>query len=491
MSARSAYLVLGALVALGAGACGSDKQPLDRTDLEDATKCQTCHPDHYRQWAGSLHAYASDDPVFRAMNARAQRENPATGTFCVQCHAPVAVRENLTPDGLNLDQLPASKKGVTCYFCHATESLPADASHNNPLVLAKDDSLFGPFDNPAPNTPHRGVYSALFDGATVASASACGSCHDIQNLQNAHVERTFEEWQSTLFAVTPGGESCAQCHMPGRDGVASTVSTTVRRLHDHAFPGVDVPVTPLPADDPQNDALRTSAQAMLDTVVQSTLCLNPLSSRLELTLDNISAGHGFPSGATPDRRVWIELTAFAAGEVIYKSGDSAALPLEASPDPDLWLMRDCLFDGSGQEVKMFWQPTTAVGDNIPGSAVQNIADPSSFTRTHVKKQYPDPDASPGATLPSMPDHVTVKVHLQAIGDDVLSDLVASGDLDPSVPAAVARYDLGGGAPLDWTPATATPNVDPNSGTLLCVTSGVWRSNTTPAQSHAHCVAPSP
>ena len=37
----------------------------------------------------------------------------------------------------------------------------------------------------------------------------CGSCHDIQNLQGAHVERTFEEWQATLFAAPPDGQGCA------------------------------------------------------------------------------------------------------------------------------------------------------------------------------------------------------------------------------------------------------------------------------------------
>ena len=52
----------------------------------------------------------------------------------------------------------------------------------------------------------------------------CGSCHDIQNLQGAHVERTFQEWQGTLFSALPNGQGCADCHMkiqrrPRVDGV--------------------------------------------------------------------------------------------------------------------------------------------------------------------------------------------------------------------------------------------------------------------------------
>jgi len=92
-------------------------------------------------------------------------------------------------------------------------------------------------------------------------------------------------------------------------------------------------------------------------------------------------------------------------------------------------------------------------------------------------------------LAALPDHVTVKLHLQAIGDDVLDSLVARGDLDPSVPSQIARYTLGGGAALDWTPTAA--NVfqanDATSGAMMtCVTNGTYESNTTPASSHARC-----
>jgi len=428
-----------------------------------------------------MHAYAADDPVFRAMNARAQRDNPATGTFCVQCHAPIAVREGLTPDGLNLDDLPREKKGVTCFFCHSANKV--DGTHNNPLQLASDGTLYGPFSDPSAATPHKAKYSPLFDDATAQSAAACGSCHDIQNLLGAHVERTFEEWQGTLFASKPGGQSCAGCHMPGRDGLAATTAAKVRRLHGHAFPAVDLAVGPFPVDAPQNAAQQAAAQALLDTVLQGTLCLNPAAGRIELTLDNVPVGHSWPSGATPDRRAWVELTAYAGDQIVYASGGAAARPLEASSDPDLWLLRDCLFDGAGTEQTMFWRAASVAGNALPGPVVQNVADPSSFARSHVKWLYP----SGGRTLSQIPTRITARVHLQAVGDDVLAELVASGDLDPSVPPQLARYQLGGGAVLDWTPATASAFVDPGSGnTLSCITTGTIRATSTAGVSNAHC-----
>src|SRR3954469_18762632 len=101
-----------ALAHAGCGG-GTPVTPLDREALLDPEACKTCHPVAYQEWSGSMHAYASEDPVFRAMNQRAQRESDgALGTFCVKCHAPMAVQEGATADGMNLDTLPQKMKGV-------------------------------------------------------------------------------------------------------------------------------------------------------------------------------------------------------------------------------------------------------------------------------------------------------------------------------------------------------------------------------------------
>jgi hypothetical protein len=488
MAARTLPLTiacaLAALVAhAGCGGGATPVTPLDHEALLDPEACKTCHPAAYEEWSGSMHAYASDDPVFRAMNKRAQRENPATGDFCVKCHAPMAVQLSMTTDGMNLDTLPAKMKGVTCYFCHAAESVAG--THNNPLTLSQDDTLFGPFNDPVAVTPHKGVYSRLLDGATLESASMCGSCHDIQNLQGAHVERTFEEWQGTLFSQPPNGQGCGGCHMKSiSTGNVSTVADKQRKIHPHGMPGVDLAVTDFPGVDKQ----RAQAQTMLDALIQPTLCYNPLDQRMELTLENVTAGHSFPSGATPDRRAWIEMTAYKGEDVLFTSGATDAGPLEDSSDPNLWLMRDCLFDGAGQEKKMFWEAVTTSGNAVPGSVLMNVADPTSFGRSHPRKPYPAT-----GMLPMMPDRVTLKIHLQAIGDDVLQDLVQSGDLDASIPPQIARYTLGGAASFEWTPTSASVVNDPNSGALLCVVKPIkyrLQRDVVAGVSNSHCVPPS-
>src|SRR3954462_5050280 len=105
-----------------AGCRKGDDFPMTREQLLDPNSCASCHPKQYADWAGSMHAYASHDPVFLAMNKRGQRETQGTlGDFCIKCHAPMALREGKTTDGLNIESVPAQYRGVTCFFCHSVD----------------------------------------------------------------------------------------------------------------------------------------------------------------------------------------------------------------------------------------------------------------------------------------------------------------------------------------------------------------------------------
>src|SRR5262245_50640383 len=143
---------LGLLAALVPSACSSKSDDesgstLPRAELIKPETCQECHADHYREWSGSMHAYSADDPVFRAMNRRGQEETQgALGDFCVRCHAPMALHEAATTDGLNLDDVPAELHGVTCYFCH--DAVRVTDTHNAPIELADDTTLRGGIGDP-------------------------------------------------------------------------------------------------------------------------------------------------------------------------------------------------------------------------------------------------------------------------------------------------------------------------------------------------------
>ncbi len=88
------------LAAACKGPAAAPAPELTTAELLDPASCQGCHPDAFADWSGSMHAYAADDPVFLAMEARAQRETGgAIGTFCTQCHAPMAVLTGALSDG--------------------------------------------------------------------------------------------------------------------------------------------------------------------------------------------------------------------------------------------------------------------------------------------------------------------------------------------------------------------------------------------------------
>jgi hypothetical protein len=482
---RLALLALTATLAATATACG-DSAParLTAEQLRDPTACQGCHPKQFAAWSKSMHAYAADDPVFLAMNQRGQRETGgALGTFCVKCHAPLAVREGLTTDGLNLATVPSAKKGVTCFFCHSAESV--DGTHDNPLVLTTDGRMLGPIADPDPSAPHGSGYAATLDDGKTESATTCGSCHDIVNGHGVALERTFQEWQQTLFAVPPHGLSCASCHMNGSDDKAAVTSKRIRRLHDHAFPAVDVTltVTPTPAELDH----RRAVQDQLDSAVQGTICFNDGTQSITVAVDNVGAGHSFPSGASQDRRLWLDVTAYAGAQVLYQSGVKATETVETAADPDLVVLRDCIFDGAGNEVRMFWEAQDQTINLLPGPVVATAQDPTSFNRTHVK--YAFPRTGP---LSASPDRIRLQMYLKPVGDDVLQSLVASGDLDPAVAALVPTFAIGGGGTLEWTRAGATASIDATTGDrLLCVAAGAYTpvSMIATGGSHAHCVAP--
>lgn len=470
MSSRFASILS---VGIAAAGCSSSTNPgpthLTQAQLLDPSACQSCHPDQFSQWAGSMHAYSTKDPIFRAMNARGQRETSGQlGSFCVQCHAPMAVKQGATTDGLNLDSVPDQLHGVTCFFCHSVQSV--DGTHNNPLNLASDGMLRGSFaDVYTAGIPHAAGYSEFLDRDTVNSALMCGACHDIHAPPGGDIERTLAEWQSSVFEQIRGS-TCSQCHMPQSTEmkpVANVPGAPLRRTHDHSFPGVDLALT----DFPDKANQQTLVTAFLNSTLQTALCVEPFGGGLKVAvlLDNVATGHFFPSGAAQDRRAYFEVVGYAGSNVVYQSGvvpDGANLITQG--DPDLWLLRDCIFDTAGNEVSMFWLAASYDSNTLP---VKTTFDPASpdFYKTHKLRYFP-PSGAPvnfGVSLDQV--RITLQVKIQPVGTDVLNDLIASGDLDAGVAAVMPTIPVGG--MLEWTSAAATKTyIDRTTGgTVFCAT----------------------
>ncbi|MFT5433475.1 MAG: hypothetical protein ACI9OJ_004181 [Myxococcota bacterium] len=408
--------------------------------------CAECHPTHHEEWSGSMHAYAAEDPIFLAMNARGQRETDgALGTFCVNCHAPLAVRAGLTTDGLNLSEIPTELKGVSCYFCHSVDAV--EGTHNNPLRLANDGVMRGPIADPVANTAHASMYSSLHDRKDLRSADMCGACHDIvipAELGPADtdvaLEETFVEWKASIFGNPDeaGQTSCGSCHMAGRNDVAADYDgVPLRRVHSHSMVGVDTALR----DWPQRAEQQAEVQRELDTSLIVDMCVfeDVDATRLLVTFENIAAGHGFPSGATQDRRVWTEVTVWSGDEVIYESGKLADdQPLSSIEDTDVIWFGKKMLDCDGKEVHMFWEVCSTEGETLP--APKSLS-PIDLAEVHISKTLLV--AGPPAT------RVALKVKMRPMNLDVLNSLVESGDLSEEIRDAMPTFTLGA-TEIEWT-----------------------------------------
>jgi len=466
MMGRTLFVVCAsALTAAAVAGCAEhDTQAvepsLDRQQLLDPETCRGCHSDHYREWAGSMHAYASRDPVFLAMNRRGQEEtHGALGSFCVGCHAPLALREGATTDGLNLADVPEPLQGISCYFCHNVDAVLG--THDNPLHLSGDTTLRGGIKDARPNRAHASEYSDLFSSPKVESAALCGSCHDVTvpsppGPTELKLERTYEQWQGSIFAPPQAADdtaalSCNGCHMLPTSGVAIADGlgdgAPRRSRHAHTFAGVDVARGAFPdtgdaeLDRASNEQQAAELRRLLDSTLRLEVCVLKRftgDATLRVTLDNATAGHNFPTGAAQDRRGFVEVRAFAeAADVpFYESGvvadDQGVTSLE---DPDLWLLRDRLYDAEGGEVHQFWEASELREGTL---GVATSLDPLSpgFVAGHSVRQYPGQ-----GQLAQVPERVTVRVRLEPIGHDVLADLVASGHLSDADALAAPVHDL--------------------------------------------------
>ncbi len=428
------------LILLTLGGCAPATAELD--SLRDPETCRECHPDHVREWSGSMHAYASTDPVFRALNALGQEEtNGELGDFCVKCHAPVAVALGLTTDGSNLDTLDPALLGVGCIACHQVDGV--EGTHNNPLTYSFDHTMRGPIAEPIRSTAHRSARSPFADGTSREHSDACGSCHDIVTPLGAHIERTYAEWQGSVYADPTVGLGCARCHMPGRDGLAAQVEgAPARRVHDHRMPGIDVATTPFPERADQ----RAAVQEFLDDALAAALCVQPPdgpdSPTLVLVqLDNVAAGHAFPSGATAERRVWVEVRAWSGDELAWSTGVvDPDLAVADVVDPDRWDLHSAKADSDGVFTHRFWEAASI--DESGLLQAHNTLDPSdpSYIDTVQTRRF---------VIPAAVDRVTTAVHVRPMPLDLLRELTRVADLDPAVIDAMPTFTL---APteLEWT-----------------------------------------
>jgi nitrate/TMAO reductase-like tetraheme cytochrome c subunit len=234
-----------------------------------AQVCRTCHPNHYREWSTSPHAYAQLSPVFNAMQAAINRQTSVTnGDFCIRCHTQVGMNMKEPLLKSNMDRSPIAREGITCIVCHREPYAYGKVSGR--FALAQGDivePIYGPTGDKElkrvlslpqtyavtadPGQPGRHIHGGVKKFFALRSPGFCGSCHDVTLGNGFRLEELFTSFKNSPAAHA--GTTCQDCHMgltPGRKSgyaeapaaIINGVPTRPRRRTNHMFVGPDHPI---------------------------------------------------------------------------------------------------------------------------------------------------------------------------------------------------------------------------------------------------------
>ena len=194
-----------------------------------AATCRTCHPDHYREWSVSAHAYAQISPVFNAMSATTvELTSGSNGDFCIRCHTQVGMNLGEPVFMNNMDRHPTAREGISCLVCHRLENAYGKVSGRFALVQGDVlDPVYGPTGNAElkrvlslpdtykvvtnRNESGRMIHTEAKRFFQISESGFCGSCHDVTLMNGFRLEEAFSSFKNSPAARR--GEYCHDCHM--------------------------------------------------------------------------------------------------------------------------------------------------------------------------------------------------------------------------------------------------------------------------------------
>jgi hypothetical protein len=185
------------------------------------------------------------------------------------------------------------------------------------------------------------------------------------------------------------------------------------------------------------------------------------------------AGHRQPSGAAQDRRMWWQMLAYdSTGAMLPSStgiiANGAIEEPANNPDKQLWMFHDTMYDATGQVTHDFWNAAMSTAhpngyqEPLTTMPVQVSTDSTVPHYSQRTFRFSNPGEAAGQT-----SRLVGQLYVRPIGQDVLQDLVATGDLDPSIPALVPTIGMPGTA-IDWKNSDPTGQaIMPQSDSLHC------------------------
>lgn len=314
-----------------------------------------------------MHSNAFKDELYLRMHEEASKDTDGgLDAFCTRCHTPIGTLSGEVPPTTGNQISEISKNGVQCDFCHTVT--------NKDFTFSPSDVKLGPF-NDAVSSFHYTAYSELH-----TKSEFCGMCHDLNHPENnLPLEATFTEWKASPYAAE--GIQCQDCHMTPGPGVtkpypgkAATEGPERPHIYTHQFVGGNA--TSLAS--PEHQKLATAQlQAAASLALAAPASASPGSDMdLQVTVNNIGAGHYLPTGLTEVREMWLDVTVTdASGNTIYRSG---AIGEDGAVDVTAVMYQSLFKDKDGQPTHKPWLAEEILSDNrIPpmGSSTEKYSIP--------------------------------------------------------------------------------------------------------------------
>uniref|UniRef100_UPI00384C8572 cytochrome c family protein n=1 Tax=Geomonas agri TaxID=2873702 RepID=UPI00384C8572 len=333
-----------------------DKSTLDFTP---PSVCQGCHEKQYKEWSGSVHQLAFQDPVYQGeLNKAVKAVGHEISRQCEGCHSPAGMvtGEIKGPGNAGLSEMALA--GVSCDICHSVSAVthwqtPSHEPENGSFILTPGaETKDGPrFVKRGPFTPSAECGGGFHDCATSPlhlRADLCASCHQVYHY-DAHfpLEATYLEWKHGPYAQRD--ILCQDCHMVDTAtfmAAADRFAKPQRQDYRHYFNGANYLLSYLAAGAATKAGNTDQAKLLMK---QYTMAVDRLKSaaaveimpsyakgeltELRVRVKNLRAGHNLPTSLTNVRQMWLEIKAKDdAGRLLLSSGQASAdgsLPADA------------------------------------------------------------------------------------------------------------------------------------------------------------------
>jgi hypothetical protein len=251
-----------------------------------AKECGSCHTEIYKEWSGTMHAMAWEDPYFQI-----DFVYDGSQQICLNCHTPLVNQQVALVLGFkdadkfkpilepNPDYDTALRdEGVTCAVCHI-----------------KAGKIVGPFGTTS--APHPVVVDPLM----TSGMKPCARCHLVSGAR----------WD-TFFKIPPcrtvaeireGGKEpdCVGCHMP-KVTRPLVKGGEMRKGRRHLFRGGHHP---------------EKVRGALKVEYKKEIKRDGDMTSFVFTLTNTGAAHYLPTG-TPDRHLTLEFRLLDATGALIK-----------------------------------------------------------------------------------------------------------------------------------------------------------------------------